>query len=72
MLETFEQSGVLVKDLEKGLADFPTLLRGEEVYLCWKLDEDAIKFWHGTNEGFAGRKAIDQDFLDHHEGEKAN
>ncbi|MGA2740552.1 MAG: DUF2203 domain-containing protein [Bryobacteraceae bacterium] len=71
ILENFEESGVLVKDLEKGLVDFPTLFRGEEVYLCWKLDEESIGFWHGTHEGFAGRKAIDQDFLDHHEGEQA-
>ena len=71
VLENFEQSGVLVKDLDKGLVDFPTLFRGEEVYLCWKVDEASIQFWHGTHEGFAGRKAIDQDFLDHHEGEKA-
>jgi hypothetical protein len=71
ILENFEQTGVLVKDLEKGLVDFPTLFRGEEVYLCWKLDETSIGFWHGTHEGFAGRKAIDRDFLDHHEGEKA-
>ena len=71
ILENFEQSGVLVKDLDKGLVDFPTLFRGEEVYLCWKLDEASIRFWHGTHEGFAGRKAIEQDFLDHHEGEKA-
>jgi len=71
LLENFEQSGVEVKDLDQGLVDFPTLFRGEEVYLCWKLDEASIRFWHGTHEGFAGRKAIDQDFLDHHEGEKA-
>jgi len=71
VLENFEQSGVLVKDLDKGLVDFPTLFRGEEVYLCWKMDEASIQFWHGRHEGFAGRKAIDQDFLDHHEGEKA-
>ena len=71
ILENFEESGVLVKDLDKGLVDFPTLFRGEEVYLCWKLDEASIQFWHGTHEGFAGRKAIDQDFLDHHEGEQA-
>jgi len=70
LLENFEQSGVLVKDLDKGLVDFPTLFRGEDVCLCWKLDEESIQFWHGTHEGFAGRKAIDQDFLDHHEGEK--
>ncbi|MGD0360534.1 MAG: DUF2203 domain-containing protein [Bryobacteraceae bacterium] len=72
LLENFEQAGVLVKDLDKGLADFPTLFRGEEVYLCWKLDEQSIRFWHGTHEGFAGRKAIDQDFLDHHAGEPTN
>jgi len=72
ILEHFQESGCLVKDLDAGLVDFPTLFRGEEVYLCWKLDEPSIRFWHGTQEGFAGRKAIDQDFLDHHEGEPAN
>jgi len=72
ILEHFEETGCLVKDLEKGLVDFPTLFRGEEVYLCWKLDEPAIGFWHGVQEGFAGRKRIDQDFLDHHEGQPAN
>ena len=72
VVERFQEAGCLVKDLEKGLVDFPTLFRGEEVYLCWKTGEDAIRFWHGTQEGFAGRKAIDQDFLDHHEGEAAN
>ena len=72
LLDSFEQSGVLVKDLDKGLVDFPTLFHGEEVYLCWKLDEASIQFWHGTHEGFAGRKEIDQDFLDHHAGEPTN
>jgi hypothetical protein len=64
--------GCLVKDLDIGLIDFPTLLRGEEVYLCWKLGETAIEFWHGVQEGFRGRKKIDQDFLDHHQGELPN
>jgi len=72
VLENIQESGCLVKDLEKGLIDFPTLFHGEEVYLCWKLDEPAIAFWHAVHEGFAGRKAIDQDFLDHHEGDAAN
>jgi hypothetical protein len=70
LLERFQESGCLVKDLDKGLVDFPTLYRGEEVYLCWKLDEPTIQFWHSVHEGFAGRKAIDQQFLDNHEGEK--
>ena len=71
-IEKFQESGCLVKDLEKGLVDFPTLFRGEEVYLCWKLGEAYIEFWHGTHEGFRGRKAIDQDFLDHHRGDRAH
>ena len=72
ILENIQESGCLVKDLDKGLVDFPTLFRGQEVYLCWRLGETAIQFWHGVDEGFAGRKAIDQDFLDHHEGDKSN
>jgi len=72
VLEHFQECGCLVKDLDTGLVDFPTLFRGEEVYLCWKMDEETIGFWHGVEEGFAGRKAIDQDFLDHHEGEPTN
>jgi hypothetical protein len=63
--------GCVVKDLDMGLIDFPTLFRGVEVYLCWKLGESKIAFWHGVDEGFRGRKAIDQDFLDHHRGDRA-
>lgn len=66
-LAAIEERGCLVKDLGIGLLDFPTHFRGEEVYLCWKLGEPAIEFWHGAKEGFRGRKPIDQDFLDHHE-----
>ena len=69
MLESLQQTGCVIKNLDIGLVDFPTLFRGEEVYLCWKLDESDIVFWHGVDEGFAGRKTIDQDFLDHHSAE---
>lgn len=68
-LGRMEERGVLVKDLDVGLIDFPTLYRGREVYLCWRMDEDDIDFWHGTDEGFAGRKLIDSDFLSHHSGD---
>jgi hypothetical protein len=71
-IENIHGFGCLVKDLDIGLIDFPTLFRGEEVYLCWKLGEPAIEFWHGVQEGFRGRKKIDQDFLDHHKGELPN
>ena len=68
-MEKLEEIGVQVKDLEVGLVDFPTLFRGEEVLLCWRMDEDDIEHWHGVHEGFAGRKVIDRDFLDNHRGE---
>ncbi|HVT92516.1 MAG TPA: DUF2203 domain-containing protein [Bryobacteraceae bacterium] len=63
-----ESYGCLLKDVRTGLIDFPTLLRGKEVYLCWKLGEESIRFWHGVSEGFAGRKKIDSDFIRHHAG----
>jgi len=69
-LEEIEESGVVLKDLDIGLIDFPTLLEGEEVYLCWKLGETGIGFWHHTTEGYAGRKQIDRDFLDRHQGSR--
>ncbi len=71
-MEKIEEIGCLVKDLDIGLIDFPTLLHGEEVYLCWKLGESGIHYWHGVHEGFQGRKAIDQDFLASHQGELPN
>ena len=71
-IEQVQEYGCVIKDLDTGLIDFPTLLRGVEVYLCWKLGETKIEFWHGVEEGFRGRKAIDQDFLDHHRGDRAH
>jgi len=71
-MEKIEEIGCLVKDLDIGLIDFPTLLHGEEVYLCWKLGESGIQYWHGVHEGFQGRKAIDQAFLANHQGELPN
>jgi hypothetical protein len=71
-IDLIHSFGCLVKDLDIGLIDFPTLLRGREVYLCWKLGENGIRFWHGIEEGFGGRKAIDHDFLANHRGDAAN
>ena len=50
--------GAIVKDLDQGLIDFPASHAGEEVLLCWKVGEDAVAFWHGLEEGFAGRKPL--------------
>jgi len=58
-IERLEGLGLLVKDLDRGLVDFPALRQnGEEVLLCWHVGEDAIAFWHGVEEGFAGRKPL--------------
>jgi hypothetical protein len=67
-LAGIQDQGVLVKDLDIGLIDFPTLYQGREVYLCWRMGEPGIRYWHGE-EGFRGRKEIDQEFVDHHEGD---
>ena len=52
--------GVQVKDLDTGLLDFPCKVGDEIVLLCWKLGESSINYWHGMEEGFAGRKPIDE------------
>ena len=52
--------GVQVKDLDIGLLDFPCEVQGKTVLLCWKMGEASITHWHGTDEGFAGRKLIDE------------
>ena len=56
--ERLERLGVLVKDLDTGLVDFPALHKGDEVLLCWQVGEDEVAHWHGVAEGFAGRKPL--------------
>lgn len=58
-LEHIESTGCVVKDLDVGLLDFPSLIDDEEVYLCWRLGEDRIRFYHRQDEGFAGRRPLD-------------
>ncbi len=58
-LERITEPGVLVKDLDSGLIDFPTLRDGREVYLCWRLGEgERIAWWHEIEAGFAGRQQL--------------
>jgi hypothetical protein len=71
-MERVEQTGALVKDLDIGLIDFLSLYDEREVCLCWKLGEDRIRFWHGLEEGFRGRKPIDEGFLASHRGGDAD
>ena len=72
LLDTIQETGAQVKDLDIGLIDFISVYQDREVCLCWKLGEEGIAFWHGTEEGFAGRKPIDQDFRDGHRGDSSN
>jgi hypothetical protein len=55
-----DATGVQVKDLDIGLLDFPCVVDGRTVLLCWKLGEKGISHWHGPSEGFAGRKPVDE------------
>src|SRR5438445_8115207 len=58
-VDRLEELGVVLKDLDLGLLDFPSEREGDEVLLCWHVGEDSVTSWHGLDEGFAGRKPID-------------
>lgn len=57
-IEHLEDMGVMIKSVDEGLLDFPSLRFDQEVWLCWKSGETEIKFWHGKDEGFMGRKPL--------------
>ena len=52
------ERGIIVRDLERGLVDFPSQREGRDIFLCWVRGEESIGFWHGTNEGFGSRKQL--------------
>jgi hypothetical protein len=58
-IEQLEATGVVIKDVEQGLLDFPSKRFDEEVWLCWKIEESEIRFWHAKDEGFTGRKPLE-------------
>lgn len=59
LLLEIQGMGIVVRDIERGLIDFPALRDGREVYLCWQLGEDEIAFWHELDAGFGGREPLD-------------
>jgi hypothetical protein len=61
-LQEIDAIGVQVKDLDTGLLDFPCILEGETVLLCWKRGEPRIGFWHRIEDGFRGRQPVDARF----------
>lgn len=60
VVSQFVEWDVTLRDITAGLIDFPALANGRPVFLCWRLGEGAIAWWHATDEGFSGRKPLDQ------------
>jgi hypothetical protein len=58
LLETLERGGIVLRDIDRGLVDFPALLEGREVYLCWELREDEVGHWHDLEGGYGGREPL--------------
>ncbi len=57
-VRAIQSHGAEVKDFDTGLLDFPALRDGDEVLLCWQLGEERVEFWHGLEDGFAGRQPL--------------
>lgn len=58
VVQEFNRREIQIKDPERGLIDFPALIGGKEVFLCWEKDEDDIEFWHDLETGYAGRERL--------------
>jgi len=60
-LSTLEGQGILLRDLDRGLVDFPALREGRRIYLCWQEGEPRVLYWHEVDAGFAGRQPLDEE-----------
>ena len=58
LLAELQEMGLVLRDLDRGLVDFPAVLDGREAYLCWELGEDAISYWHDLESGYGGRRPL--------------
>jgi len=58
LLLQFEKREIIIKDLERGLLDFPAIVGGREVFLCWEKDEEDVEYWHDIDSGYAGREPL--------------
>ena len=58
LLAEFQRRQIVIKDLERGLVDFPAIIGGKEVFLCWEQDEDDVEFWHDLESGYSGRERL--------------
>ena len=57
-LHELQEREIVLRDLDRGLVDFPSIRDGREVYLCWQEGEEAVAFWHDPESGFAGRRPV--------------
>jgi hypothetical protein len=60
LFRSFQLKGVELKDVDTGLVDFPAIMDGHEVLLCWRQGEERIEHYHGLHDGFAGRKRLEE------------
>jgi len=58
LLREFQQREIFIKDLDRGLLDFPAMVGGKEVFLCWEKDKADIEYWHDIDSGYAGREPL--------------
>ena len=58
ILAEFQRREIFIKDLSRGLVDFPAIIGGREVFLCWESDEDTVEFWHDLDTGYGGREKL--------------
>jgi hypothetical protein len=58
ILAEFQNRQIFIKDLSRGLLDFPAFIGGKEVFLCWEADEDKVEFWHDLDTGYGGRERL--------------
>jgi hypothetical protein len=59
ILATLGEAGIVLRDIDRGLIDFPSIVDGREAYLCWELGEDSVDYWHFPEAGFGGREPLD-------------
>jgi hypothetical protein len=58
LVDQFASGDIVLRDIDRGLVDFPAIREGREVYLCWQLGEEAVEHWHDLESGFGGRQPI--------------
>jgi hypothetical protein len=59
LLVALQETGIVIRDVERGLVDFPALVGGHEVFLCWELGEDEVRHWHDLEDGYRGRRPLE-------------